>query len=537
MVEVDAHTGEARNLIDEKSEHVHLDGPRRERRPEAASTGSTRPDEIIYASERDGWRHLYLIDAKKGEIKNPITRGRVRRPRHRPHRRGQAAGLVPRRRQESRARTRTSSTTTASTSTARGLVALTEGNGNHSVQFSPDRTYLIDTYSRVDMPPVHELRRSFRRHAGLQARGGRHLGLEGDAAGSRPRSSSPRGATARPTSGASSAGPRTSTRAGSTRSSSRSTPGRKARSCPRRSARAGRFASADRTSASSSCRSTAWARRTARRRSTTSAGTTSRTPASPTASSGTRPSAAKYPYYDLSRVGIYGVSAGGQNAAGGAAVPPRVLQGRRRGLRLPRQPHGQGLVERAVDGLPRRALVRRVLEHRQRPPAARQAAADRGRDGHQRAARIDAAPGRRADPGGQGLRPAWSCPTPTTAWEAPYGHAADAGLLRPPPARAEPPDRNAAAVSAAAGAAPCRRRRTIGLRCHAARFVLRDRSADATAMRPGDSTRSTSRSTACPSWPRATSPTRPSCARARSSVTCSPAVPTSSGRWSRRTCT
>ncbi len=40
-----------------------------------------------------------------------------------------------------------------------GLVALTAGNGSHTVQFSPDRRYLIDTYSRVDMAPVHELRR------------------------------------------------------------------------------------------------------------------------------------------------------------------------------------------------------------------------------------------------------------------------------------------------------------------------------------------------------------------------------------------
>src|SRR6202023_1620689 len=37
-----------------------------------------------------------------------------------------------------------------------GLVALTEANGNHSIAFSPDRKYLIDTYSRVDRAPVHE---------------------------------------------------------------------------------------------------------------------------------------------------------------------------------------------------------------------------------------------------------------------------------------------------------------------------------------------------------------------------------------------
>ena len=39
-----------------------------------------------------------------------------------------------------------------------GLVALTEGNGTHTIQLSPDRRYLIDTYSRVDLPPVHNLR-------------------------------------------------------------------------------------------------------------------------------------------------------------------------------------------------------------------------------------------------------------------------------------------------------------------------------------------------------------------------------------------
>ena len=34
-----------------------------------------KSDEIIYVSERDGWRHLYLIDAKTGAVKNPITKG------------------------------------------------------------------------------------------------------------------------------------------------------------------------------------------------------------------------------------------------------------------------------------------------------------------------------------------------------------------------------------------------------------------------------------------------------------------------------
>jgi dipeptidyl aminopeptidase/acylaminoacyl peptidase len=40
-----------------------------------------------------------------------------------------------------------------------GLVVLTEGDGTHSVQWSPDRRCLIDAWSRVDSPPVTELRR------------------------------------------------------------------------------------------------------------------------------------------------------------------------------------------------------------------------------------------------------------------------------------------------------------------------------------------------------------------------------------------
>ena len=114
--------------------------------------------------------------------------------------------------------------------------------------------------------------------------------------------------------------------------------------------------------ASSWCRSTAWARRTARRSSTTCAGRTWATPAFPDRIPWIKAAAAKYPCMDLTRVGIYGGSAGGQNAAGRAADARRLLQGGRGRLRLPRQPHGQDLVERAVDGLAGRPALRRAVE-------------------------------------------------------------------------------------------------------------------------------------------------------------------------------
>jgi dipeptidyl-peptidase-4 len=41
-----------------------------------------------------------------------------------------------------------------------GFKQLTAGDGNHHIEFSPKRDFFIDTWSRADHPPVHELRRS-----------------------------------------------------------------------------------------------------------------------------------------------------------------------------------------------------------------------------------------------------------------------------------------------------------------------------------------------------------------------------------------
>ena len=54
----------------------------------------------------------------------------------------------------------------------------------------------------------------------------------------------------------------------------------------------------------------------------TSRGRTSATPGSRTASCGTRPPLPSIPYYDVTRVGIYGGSAGGQNSVGGLLFHP-----------------------------------------------------------------------------------------------------------------------------------------------------------------------------------------------------------------------
>lgn len=116
-------------------------------------------DDLIYVSEMDGWRHLYLIDTKEGRIKNQITKGEwvVR-------------GIDKIDNEAAQVWFRAGGVNVGQDPyfvhyyrinfDGSGLLALTEGNGNHTVQFSPDRKFIVDTYSRADMPPVHELRRT-----------------------------------------------------------------------------------------------------------------------------------------------------------------------------------------------------------------------------------------------------------------------------------------------------------------------------------------------------------------------------------------
>ena len=158
VIEVDSHTGRARTIIDEKTDTfiwtAHTENARLRRINWTADT-----NEIIYASERDGWRHLYLVDAETGEFKNQITRGEyvVRAIDQIDEEKRQiwfrASGRNPDQDPYFVHRYRVNFDGT-------GLVTLTEGNGTHSVQHSPDRKYIIDTYSRVDTAPIHELRRT-----------------------------------------------------------------------------------------------------------------------------------------------------------------------------------------------------------------------------------------------------------------------------------------------------------------------------------------------------------------------------------------
>jgi hypothetical protein len=157
VIEVDAQTGKARNLIDEQTKTFIWTAHTENLRLRLVNY-LEKSDEIIYVSEQSGWRHLYLIDAKAGKIKNPITqreyvlRGIDRIDEEKRQVWFHASGKNPDQDPYFLHYYRVNFDGTE-------LTAFTEGNGTHTIEYSPDRKYLLDNYSRVDLAPVHELRR------------------------------------------------------------------------------------------------------------------------------------------------------------------------------------------------------------------------------------------------------------------------------------------------------------------------------------------------------------------------------------------
>jgi dipeptidyl aminopeptidase/acylaminoacyl peptidase len=151
MLAVDAATGAVRTVVEEtsatfvdysqKSWHHWLgDG------------------ELLWTSERDGFNHVLLVDAATGKVKRRVTEGpwmvrsvesvdeagrtlllRVmgidpsQDPYHVHWMRVPIDGGAP--------------------------VRLTQGDGTHELSWSPGHAWYVDTWSRVDLAPVHELHR------------------------------------------------------------------------------------------------------------------------------------------------------------------------------------------------------------------------------------------------------------------------------------------------------------------------------------------------------------------------------------------
>ena len=113
-------------------------------------------DELLWMSERSGWNHLYLVDCNNNTAK-PITHGEW------------VVRGIENVDIKNRAIVFSLSGIDADQDPyhihfarinfdGTGFTRLTDGDGTHSLQWSPNREFYLDTFSRVDLPPVYELR-------------------------------------------------------------------------------------------------------------------------------------------------------------------------------------------------------------------------------------------------------------------------------------------------------------------------------------------------------------------------------------------
>jgi dipeptidyl-peptidase 4 len=150
--EVDAETGEQKVVVTEES-GKYVD-------PQETTFRFINSDsEVLLSSERDGWNHLYLFNAKTGALEKQLTKGewvvrQVVSVDDKNHRVYFLAG--GREKGEDPYLTHVYSVALDGT----GLQLLTPDNANHTASVSPDNTYFVDSYSRVDLPGGSVLRRT-----------------------------------------------------------------------------------------------------------------------------------------------------------------------------------------------------------------------------------------------------------------------------------------------------------------------------------------------------------------------------------------
>jgi dipeptidyl aminopeptidase/acylaminoacyl peptidase len=152
VIEVDATTGKARAVISEEAKTFFCYSGKKYRFD--VQDGK----DIIWMSERDGWNHLYMYDGVTGAVKRQITKGAwaVRTVIGADEAKQQiwfsANGMYPGKDPYFVHYYRVNFD-------GSGLTTLTTADANHVVNFSTDRSYYVDTYSRIDMATISELRR------------------------------------------------------------------------------------------------------------------------------------------------------------------------------------------------------------------------------------------------------------------------------------------------------------------------------------------------------------------------------------------
>ena len=154
VIEMNASSGEATILIDEKSKtFIHYSGKK-------YRYDVNDGKEVIWASERDGWNHLYLYDGITKKVKNQITKGNwvVREVKYIDEKKREIIFAASGREKDQDPYLKQYYKINFN---GKGLKNLTKESANHIATFSSGSDMFVDQYSRVDLPPVTVVRSAF----------------------------------------------------------------------------------------------------------------------------------------------------------------------------------------------------------------------------------------------------------------------------------------------------------------------------------------------------------------------------------------
>ena len=151
LLSIDASTGKVTDLVRE-SPDTFVDYSQK-----TMLHWLDQSEQLIWASERSGWNHLYRIDASNGQVINPITKGKwvVRKIEHVDEKSEvvwfSALAIHPKQDPYHLHLAKVNLD-------GSDLTVLTQGDGTHRWEFNPERTLFVDRWSRVDHPEIAQLR-------------------------------------------------------------------------------------------------------------------------------------------------------------------------------------------------------------------------------------------------------------------------------------------------------------------------------------------------------------------------------------------